>query len=123
QGRCEGLVVVQAIAGGGPIRREEIGKQRGETIHSSVGGRSGGLHQHFPPVIAQLNLGTHRVVDLNRRNIVLGLDGIWVDVVLKQPDRQRSLRLRDQGLNLQSYRIEPRCRQNRVSRERIPDQP
>ena len=74
------------------------------------------------PVTAQLNLGTQRVVDLNRRNKVLGLGLIWVDVVFDQPGRERSLRLRDQGLNVQSDLIELGGR-NRVVRERIPDKP
>src|SRR5215469_9686418 len=99
QSRSEGLVVVETIAGGGPICREKIRKQRGKTVHSGISGRSRGGNQHFSPVIAQLNLGTHRVVDLNRRNIVRGRNRIWVYVVLDQPCRQRSLRLRDQGLN------------------------
>ena len=73
------------------------------------------------PVTAQLNLGTQRVVDLNRRNIVLGLGLIWVDIVLDQPGRLRSLRLRDQGLNVQSDLIQLGDR-NRVVCERIPDQ-
>src|SRR5580704_19473111 len=117
QGRFDGLVVVEAIAGGGPIGREKIGKQCGETILSDIGGRSGGGHQHFPPVIAHLNLGTQRVVDLNRRNMVRGMDRIWVYVVIDQLGRERSLRLRDQGLNSQSDRIEP-ARRNDIARER-----
>src|SRR5690349_21824880 len=119
---CEGLVVIKTITVGGPILQEEIGKQRGKTIVAGIGGRSGGSDVSFPPVIAQLNLGTQRVVDLNRRDVVLGLDRIWVYVVLDRVGRERSLRLRDQGLNFQSDRIELASR-DRIARERIPDEP
>ena len=60
------------------------------------------------------------MVDLNRRNIVRGMDRIWVYVVIDQLSRERSLRLRDQGLNSQRDRIEPAHR-NDITRECSPD--
>src|SRR5690349_11766831 len=95
QRRSERTVVVQPVVDGVPVRRGEVGNQSRKPFPGGIFGRSGSALVIPSPVAAQLNLGTQRVVDLNRRKIELGLGLIRVDVVLGQLRRERTLRLRN----------------------------
>ena len=104
--RFERLVVVEAIAGGYPMCRDESRKQCGKTILTGIGRRSRCGYVHDSEGVAQPHSGIQQVVDLKRGNIVGRLDRIRVLVVIDQLARERPLWFWDQSLNSQSDRIE-----------------